>query len=351
MVTFLSGVLLAASLVTPAGPDPAGELQVAAGELQVAQLGDCRLESGAMIRDCRVGYRVVGELNAERSNAILFPTWFGGTSGDLLNFLGPGGLLDPAHWYVIVVDALGNGVSSSPSNSPQQSDATFPAYTIPDMVAIQHRLLTEELGLHQVHAVMGISMGGMQALQWSVDHPDFLVKAVSVVGTPWLTTWDRLYWGGMARILEECLRRECDNPGGLFNLMAYLGVYTPEERERRTPRSEADDFMSSLESQGSALRPWDILSQIRAMQPMDITARFQGSLWNTAKSIRADVMVAVATRDLTVRPEPSMELARALDAESLVSDSACGHQFFVCDMTQVGSAVEAFLVRERIARP
>src|SRR5688500_2331915 len=93
-------------------------------------LGDFRVEGGETIRDCRVGYRTAGELNAARSNAILVPTWFAGRSGDLGGWIGPGKLLDTKRWFVIAVDAFGNGVSSSPSNSAQRP---FPVFTIRDM--------------------------------------------------------------------------------------------------------------------------------------------------------------------------------------------------------------------------
>jgi hypothetical protein len=90
-----------------------------AQELRFAELGDFRLVSGEVIHDCRLGYRTFGKLNAEKSNAVLFPTWFTGTTENLVGLIGPGKLVDP--------DALGNGVSSSPSNSKQQPRMRFPS--------------------------------------------------------------------------------------------------------------------------------------------------------------------------------------------------------------------------------
>ena len=87
------------------------------GQLQFASLGDFKLTSGDVIRDCRVGYRTYGHLNAEKSNAILFPTWASGTSEQLKDQTAPGKLADSSKYFVVLVDALANGVSSSPSNS------------------------------------------------------------------------------------------------------------------------------------------------------------------------------------------------------------------------------------------
>ena len=90
------------------------------GVQRVASLGDLKLASGEVIRDCRIGYRTYGRLDERKSNAVLFPTWFGGTTAQLADNFGPGRMVDTGTYYVIAVDAIGNGVSISPSNSKSQ---------------------------------------------------------------------------------------------------------------------------------------------------------------------------------------------------------------------------------------
>lgn len=101
-------------------------LTVAAQEQQFAQLGDFKLENSEVIRECRIGYRTFGKLNSDRSNAIVLPTWAGGTTEQLKSSVGPGKLVDSERYFVIAIDALGNGVSSSPSNSKLQPRMKFP---------------------------------------------------------------------------------------------------------------------------------------------------------------------------------------------------------------------------------
>jgi len=135
-------------------------LLFAQGEFHFIKMGNYRLETGKVIRNCRLAYRTFGVLNADKSNVILFPTWLAGTTKDLvdLGLIGPGKLADSSKYFVVAVDAFGNGVSSSPSNSSFQPDQAFPRFSIKDLVDVQYLLLTRYLHLTHIHGVIGISM-------------------------------------------------------------------------------------------------------------------------------------------------------------------------------------------------
>lgn len=308
-------------------------IPAAADEQRFADLGTCALDSGEVIRDCRVGYRVAGTLNEARSNAIVVLTWFGGRSADLQSAIGPGKLFDTERWFVIAIDALGNGVSISPSNSPAQSGAAFPRFTIRDMVRSQHQLLTRELKLERVHAVAGSSMGGMQAWQWAVSYPRFARKIVPIIGTPRQTSYDLVLWRTQLDMLEAAAdsdqrRRAMQTAAGINMLV----LWTPEWMNRSV---KAPDVPQRMEThRKSILRndPWDYMSQLRAMIAHDIGA---------VERLEPDLLAIVALQDLTVNPGPSRELARAAGAHVVTLSGDCGH---------LAPSCEAELVRREVAR-
>src|ERR1700682_4648181 len=143
--TMNAPLLLCASLyLATFAAGPAGaQGRPAEGAEQLADPGDVQLQNGGVIEELRLGYRTLGTLNANRSNAIVWPTWLGGKSGDLLKFVGPGKVVDTTNYFVILVDALGNGISSSPSNSKKQPLMKFPKFGIRDMVESEHRLVLD----------------------------------------------------------------------------------------------------------------------------------------------------------------------------------------------------------------
>jgi homoserine O-acetyltransferase/O-succinyltransferase len=160
------------------------------GAQRFAEFGDFKLHDGGVIHEFRLGYRTLGKLNSGKSNAVLWPTWIGGKSQDLLLFIGPGNVVDTNKYFVVLVDAIGNGVSSSPSNSKRQPLMKYPKFTIRDMVEAEHRLCTDLLYLPHLRAVLGISMGGMQAFEWVVTYPDFMDIGIPCLGrrSPLLST-------------------------------------------------------------------------------------------------------------------------------------------------------------------
>ena len=219
---------------------------------QFADLGELKLESGAAIHGCKLGYRTLGTLNSAKSNAVLFPTWFTGTTNDLLGVVSDKGYIDPGSYFWIFVDSIGDGVSCSPSNSATQHGVSFPEFTIRDMVESEHRLAVEKLGLKHVHAVMGVSMGGMQTFQWMVSYPEFMDVAIPVVGSPQSTSYDKLLW----RTEEVAMVTDPEYAGGQYTnspklmtvaLLHNLNLTTPQARVEQTQTAAFEKFFADIE--------------------------------------------------------------------------------------------------------
>jgi homoserine O-acetyltransferase len=319
-------------------------------EQRFARLGDFKLENGQVLRDCRIGYRTAGRLNPDRSNVIVLPTWAGGTTGQLMGSVGPGKLADSSKYYVILIDALANGVSSLPSTSHLQPRMHFPRITIRDMVNTQHELLTRVLHLEHVKAVMGISMGGMQTFEWLVAYPGFMDQAVPIVGSPRLAAYDLLDWQTQIDAIQTDPAWHggdyTKNParGAEYEFGALL-LTTPEHYNRATPRDRVLKLIDRAKVSGGGSDANDKIRQCQAMMAMDVSAPFGGSMERAAAAVKAQVLVVVSKQDHVVTPQPAIDFAHLLHAQVLELDSDCGHLASACEAEKIQKAVAEFLDR------
>ncbi len=170
----------------PAAP-AAARAQVDTGTFVIR---DFRFRSGETLPELRLHYLTMGRPRMDAhgvvANAVLI---LHGTTGSGRQFLSPlfselyapGQALDTSRHYVILPDGIGHGASSKPSDGLR---ARFPHYTYDDMVAAQHRLLTERLGVNHLLLVMGTSMGGMHTWVWGETYPDFMDGLVPLASLP-----------------------------------------------------------------------------------------------------------------------------------------------------------------------
>jgi len=327
---------------------PLFAVSAAAQQQQFANIGDLRLQNGGVIRNCRIGYRTFGQLAGDKSNVVVFPTWAGGTTEQLQSSIGPGKLIDSTSYFVVAIDALANGVSSSPSNSRLQPRMRFPQFTLRDTVESQHELLTRVLKIDHLKAVVGISMGGMQVFQWLVSYPNFMDKAVPIVGSPRLAPYDLLLW--QAQI--EALMRDRDwnegnysvNPARALDFaFGELLLTTPTDYNRRNTREQV---LANLEKARSDTKRFDANDKIRqaqAMMQLDVSRDFGGSLERAAKVVKAKMLVVVSRFDHVVTPGPATEFASLLGAKLVALEGDCGHLATACESRRLNEAVAEFL--------
>jgi homoserine O-acetyltransferase len=320
-----------------------------AQDQQFAELGDFRLESGDVIRDCRIGYRMFGKLNDDKSNVILFPTWAGGTTEQAKSNFGPGKMVDTDKYFVIAVDAISNGVSSSPSNSALQSRMRFPKFSFRDLVNTQHQLLTRVLHLNHVKAVMGISMGGMQTFQWMVSYPNFMDKAIPIVGSPQLAPYDLLLWQTQIDAIMNDAEWNCGNysknpaRAAEFEFGSLL-LTTPDNYNKSKTRPQTLEELAKANTTGGSDAN-NKIRQAQAMMALDVTAAFNGSMEGAAAAVKANVLIVVAKFDHVVTPGPALQFARLLRSPVIELDGDCGHLAPSCEFQKVNAAVAEFLER------
>lgn len=153
-------------------------------DFKIFEMGDVVLQSGATIRDAKMAYKTFGTLNAAKDNVIVYPTWYSGQHYDNEWLVGPGMALDPDKYFIIIPNMFGNGLSSSPSNTPEPyNQSRFPGVTSFDNVGFQHRLVTEVFGIEKIALVTGWSMGAQQTFQWGASYPDMVERIAPFCGS------------------------------------------------------------------------------------------------------------------------------------------------------------------------
>jgi homoserine O-acetyltransferase len=322
---------------------------------QKISLGDLALESGEVIRNFEISYVTHGTLAPERDNAVLALTAIGSIHHRLDFLIGPGRPLDPGRHFIICADAIGNGMTTSPSNSHTHPDLAFPRFAIRDMVVSQQKLL-DALGIDQLAAVVGASMGGMQALQWGVSAPDRMRSIVALV--PMART--RAWAAAMNEVGRRILMSDAGWPSGPFG--AGFDAWAAQSRviTNRTPLAldamQAIDVPALVAQAVATARvagpdPVDWIYQSFAYDVHDVgtTPGFNGDTAAALRSIRAPTLLLVPELDLYNPVEDAIEAAVLIPNATLVRVTGHAGHAVAADTSpqadEVREAVAAFLLR------
>lgn len=292
------------------------------------------LQCGAAVDDLRIRYEVHGELNAARDNAVLFPTWFGGRHAANAWIIGPGRSLDTRRHCVIVVDALGNGESSSPSNHPVLANDGDPLrITILDNVRAQREVLSA-LGIERLHAIVGRSMGAQHALQWSCMYPEAVGRTFAFCGLPRTTQHNKLLLQPIIDVLQQGLANgrhaeALDTAASIYASWTLSHEFFNNGVWKTAAASAAQWCSDNVARNFRQFHPADLLCLARTWQDADVSENttFRGDLEAALRAMKAPVLLMSISHDLIFPPQDVEMAERCIpNACSRILYSEWGHR-------------------------
>ncbi|MDO5740315.1 MAG: alpha/beta fold hydrolase [Ornithinimicrobium sp.] len=292
------------------------------GDYELHGIGRFELEEGGIIPDLQLAVATYGTLNEDSSNAILIPTWFSGTHATWEQvYIGPGRALDPEQYFIVVVNQIGNGLSTSAHNTTDSpiTMSKFPKVRIGDDVRAQEQLLREVFGITRLALVVGGSMGAQQAWEWAVRFPEKVLRAAPIAGTAQNTPHDFLF----TTTLVEAITSDPGFAGGEYSshadvsaglgrhadIWAVLGLSTdfwktefwrgvpaPEGEE---PWADFEDFQSRfIRALFQLMDPNALLTMAWKWQRGDVARNTGGDLAKALGRITAKMFVMPIDHDM-----------------------------------------------------
>jgi homoserine O-acetyltransferase len=315
---------------------------------QFSDIGDLVLENGDTILNCRIGYRTVGELNEDKSNIIMFPTWFSGTSEQIVPYVAKDKLIDGEGFYVIIIDALGNGISSSPNNSPLQKGSDFPEFTIRDMVHGQYLFLKKEFEVDKIYGAIGGSMGSLQVLEWTASYPDFIDKVVAYSSSPKVTANELLVFNIRVDIIDSYKKLNASEKQiqRLLSMQTQLLARTPDYLANNIDEDNFDNYFERFDfTPNERFTSDNYRSQLKAMTAHNIYSPFGNSAEETIKHLKSEIFLIVSRTDNLLHPKPAIEFAEKSGSKILVLNNEYGHLAVGHELKRCADEINNFFAR------
>ena len=310
-------------------------------DYEIFEAGDVVLQGGATIRDCKLAFKTFGTLNAAKDNVIVYPTWYSAQHYENEWLIGEGRALDPATQFIIVPNMLGNGLSSSPSNTPEPYNGPrFPKVTATDNVRLQHRLVTEKFGIERIRMVTGWSMGALQTFHWSALFPAMVERIAPFCGSAKCSRHNFVFLEGVKAALtaDAAFAHGWYTAKPQTGLRAMARVYAGWGFSQAFYREQLDlktlgyasleDFLIGFwEGFFLPKDPNNLLTMLWTWQHGDISANelYGGDFHRALSAITAKAMVMPGETDLYFPPEDSRnEVAHMPNAELVPVPSILG---------------------------
>ena len=308
---------------------------------KIFELGDVDLQCGLRLRGARLAYQTYGELNTRKDNVIVFPTFFGSQHPSNEPMIGPGMALDPTQYFIIIPNLFGNGLSSSPSNTPSPyGRARFPTVTYYDNIGFQRRLVTEEFGIERIALVCGFSMGAQQSFHWGALYPDMVERIAPWCGSARTARHNFVFLEGVKAALcaDDAFKDgwyETQPEKGLRAMARVYAGWAPSQafyRERvylDLGHSSLEDYLiTSWEGRYLQNDANNILAMVATWQAGDISDNplYGGDFDRALASIKAKAFVMPSETDQYFPPEDNrIEVSKMPNAELRVIPTIWGH--------------------------
>jgi homoserine O-acetyltransferase len=304
--------------------------------VSIYRLKEIMLQSGQLLPDVELVYKTYGTLNRNKDNVVLYSTRFGGTHIDNEYLIGEGKALDPNKYFIIVPNMFGNGLSSSPSNV----GADFPNFTIYDNVLLQHKLVTEVLGIDRIKLAVGWSMGAQQAYQWACLFPSMIERLAPIAGSAKTSVHNYVFLEGMRAALTADSAwnngsyaappiRGLKALGRAWAGWALSHAFYREEKFKELGYPTLERFLIDYWEAIYLTRDANnILAMIWTWKHADLSANpiFNGDYGKALAAIEAKTLVMPGKTDMYFPPEDSaIEVGHMWNADLRVIPSVWGH--------------------------
>ncbi|MBE1205128.1 alpha/beta fold hydrolase [Aminobacter carboxidus] len=310
-------------------------------DYEVFNLGDLKLQKGMTLPDAKLAYKTFGRLNADKSNVIVLLTYMASTHYDNQWVIREGGALDPSKYFIVIPNVFGNGLSSSPSNTPAPyNKARFPHVTYYDNIKAQHRLLTEKFGITRIKMVTGWSMAAAQTFHWAALYPDMVETICPTAGSAKTAKHNHVMLEGVKAALtaDDSFKDGWYDDQPFKGLRAMGRVYAGwgfsqeffrKEEYLELGYASVEDFIVGYWEQWFNLRDANnMVAMIRTWQSGDISDNelYNGDFRKALGAIKAKAIVMPGDCDLYFPPEDSaFEVEHMPNAELRPFRSSHGH--------------------------
>ena len=308
---------------------------------QEFNLGNVKLLSGKVLKSAKLIYKTVGEINKDRSNVVVLPTFYTGTHIRNEGFIGKNRALNPNKYFIISINMFGNGLSTSPSNAHhEQRDHKFPEITLWDNIYCQQKLISEKLKINKVALVLGWSMAGCQSYQWAAQYPKMVKAILPFCASSKTSTHNHVFLEGVKAALtadenwkngkyKKQPKKGLKAFGRVYAGWAFSQSFFREKLYKKIGYKNVKNLLDDWANDHA--KNWDannLLCKLKTWQLNDISNNplYKSNYIKALKSIKAKTILMPCNQDLYFRTEDNIIENKFIKKSSLRPvNSSYGH--------------------------